>query len=247
MMDHTKNKIKLLVSPKNLQEAKITLKAGVDFLDCKNPDEGSLGANYPWIINQMKCLIPEGNGTLLSAAIGDFPNLPGTAALAALGAATSGADIIKVGLKGPKNEQQGVTLMEKVVKAVKQYDPKKLLVAAGYADYSRMDSSPEFLSIPSIAAKASADIAMLDTYIKDDKNLFDFLDINQLKEFKKKAKSYNLKVALAGRLSLEDIDLIKKISPDLIGVRSIVCEGFDRNNGTIKKDLILNLKQKLKV
>jgi hypothetical protein len=246
MMDHSKNNIKLLVSPKNLQEAKTTISAGVDYIDCKNPVEGSLGANFPWIIKQMKNIIPKNNGTKLSAAIGDFPYLPGTASLAALGAATSGADIIKVGLKGPKNEQEGIALMEKVVKAVKQHDPTKLVVAAGYADYSRMDSSPEFLSIPSIAAKSNADIAMLDTYIKDNKNLFDFLDINQLKTFNNKAKEYNLQVALAGRLSLEDIDPIKEISPDLIGVRSVVCEGFDRDEGTIKRDLILDLKQKLK-
>ncbi|TFF98645.1 MAG: hypothetical protein EU547_00950 [Promethearchaeota archaeon] len=238
--------MKLLVSPKNLQEAKVTLNAGVDYLDCKNPAEGSLGANFPWIISQMKHLIPDNNGTKLSAAIGDFPYLPGTASLAALGAASSGADIIKVGLKGPRNEEEGISLMKKVVKAVKQYNAQKMVVAAGYADYSRIDTSPEFLSIPSIAAKSNADIAMLDTFIKDDKNLFDFLDIEQLKMFKKKAKKFGLQVALAGRLSLKDIESIKEISPDLIGVRSVVCEGFDRNEGTIKHDLILDLKQKLK-
>ena len=112
------NKIKLLVSPKNLEEAKTVISCGVQFIDCKNPSEGSLGANFPWIIKSMKELIPPNSSQLLSATIGDFPNLPGSASLAALGAAVSGADIIKIGIKGPKDENQGIELMKKVVRSV---------------------------------------------------------------------------------------------------------------------------------
>ncbi|MHA1294132.1 MAG: (5-formylfuran-3-yl)methyl phosphate synthase [Promethearchaeota archaeon] len=239
------NKIKLLISPKTLHEARVTINAKVDYIDCKNPEEGSLGANFPWIIKEMKKLIPSDSRQLLSATIGDFPNLPGSASLAALGAAFSGADIVKVGLKGPKNEEEGIKLMKKVVKAVKDYNEDIKVVAAGYADKVRIDGSPEFLSIPTIAAESEADIAMLDTFIKDDKGLFDFLNINQLIQFKEKSKELNLDVALAGKLKIEDIFKIKEISPDIIGVRSVVCENFDRNSGQIKFELIQDLKSKL--
>ncbi|MFX1259352.1 MAG: (5-formylfuran-3-yl)methyl phosphate synthase [Promethearchaeota archaeon] len=236
------NKIKLLISPKDIKECQIVVASGVHYIDCKNPLEGSLGANFPWIIKKMKDLIPANSSQLLSATIGDFPNLPGSASLAALGAAVSGADVIKVGLKGPKNEKQGVNLMKKVVKAVKSYNKAIKVVAAGYADQSRMPTSPEFLQIPTIAAKSGSDIAMLDTYIKDGKSLFDFLNENQLIQFKEKAKEFNLKVALAGNLMENNFSSLKKISPDIIGVRRVVCEGFDRNNGAIKAELIKNLK-----
>lgn len=240
------NKIELLISPKNLEEAKVVIMAGgIKYIDCKNPVEGSLGANFPWMIKAMKNLIPLGNSQLLSAAIGDFPYLPGSASLAALGAAVSGADIIKVGLKGPKNQEQGIKLMKSVVRAVKEYNKNIMVVSAGYADSSRMQSSPDFLDIPVIAAKSGSDFAMLDTYIKDEKGLFDFLTISQLNEFKEKAKELDLKVALAGKIKENDIAKIKQISPDLIGVRSIVCEGYDRNNGMIKIELIEDLKTKL--
>jgi uncharacterized protein (UPF0264 family) len=238
-------KIKLLVSPRDLQEAKTVISSKVNFIDCKNPSEGSLGANFPWIIKSMKKLIPSGSSQLLSATIGDFPYLPGTASLAALGAAVSGADIIKVGLKGPKDETQGIKLMEKVVKAVKEYNDKILVVAAGYADQMRMKSSPNFLMIPTIAAKSGADIAMLDTYIKDGKCLFDFLSKDQLFQFKNKAEGLELQVALAGNLKLQDIEKIKQISPDIIGVRTVVCERYDRINGTIQANLIDELKKQL--
>ncbi len=239
-------RVKLLVSPKTLEEAKVVVKhEEVDFIDCKNPSEGSLGANFPWIIKQMKDLIQFNDSQLLSATIGDFPNLPGSASLAALGAAVAGADIIKIGLKGPTTENECIFLMNKVVKAVKDFNKNIKIVAAGYADKIRMESSPDFLSLPVIAAKSGADIVMLDTYIKDGKGLFDFLNVEQLKLFKDKAKEFNLEVALAGNLRKDSLPKIKEIWPEIIGVRSLVCEGYDRNNGMIKGHLIEELKAEL--
>ncbi|MFW9898162.1 MAG: (5-formylfuran-3-yl)methyl phosphate synthase [Candidatus Thorarchaeota archaeon] len=240
-----RNKIKLLISPKNIEGAKVAVDSKIDYIDCKNPSEGSLGANFPWIIKRMKELIPSNSSQLLSAAIGNFPNLPGSASLAALGAAVSGADIIKVGLKGPKNDNQGIKLMKNVVKAVKDYNNDIKVVAAGYADRSRINTSPKFLEIPTIAAESGSDIAMLDTYIKDDRGIFDFLSMEELITFKEKANKLNLRVALAGNIMKKDILKIRQISPDIIGVRRAVCEDLDRNNGMIKKSLIESLKREL--
>ncbi|MHA2038347.1 MAG: (5-formylfuran-3-yl)methyl phosphate synthase [Promethearchaeota archaeon] len=239
------HKIQLLVSPKTLEEAKIVISSQVDIIDCKNPEEGSLGANFPWVIRAMKNMLPRNGSQMLSATIGDFPNLPGSASLAALGAAVSGADIVKVGLKGPKNVEEGIKLMKSVVKAVKNFNNKIKVVTAGYADYIRMKNSLDYLSIPTIAAESGSDVAMLDTYIKDEKGLFDFLNVSQLIEFKKRANDFNIKVALAGNLRNNVLSRIRKINPEIIGVRSMVCEGYDRNNGTIKLDLIENLKSQL--
>ncbi len=240
-----RKKIKLLVSPKTIEEAKTAIIAQADYIDCKNPDEGSLGANFPWIIKKMKELIPSNSSQFLSATIGDFPNLPGSASLAALGAAVSGADIIKVGLRGPKNEEQGINLMKNVVRAVKSYDQSIKVVVAGYADRTRIKTSPEYLLIPKIAAESGSDIAMLDTFIKDEKGLFDFLNIDQLIQFREMAKELNLEVALAGKLMIDAIPKIKQILPDIIGVRTVVCEGYDRNDGILRADLIKNLKIEL--
>lgn len=239
------HKIKLLISPRTIEEARIVINNQIDYIDCKNPEEGSLGANFPWIIKEMKGLIPSNSPQLLSATIGDFPNLPGSASLAALGAAVSGADIIKVGLKGPKDEKSAIKLMKNVVKAVKDYNDKTKVVTAGYADQSRMNSSPEFMKLPIIASESGSDIVMLDTYIKDNKGLFDFLTIDQLIQFKHEAELYDLEVALAGNLRKKDIPLIYDVSPNIIGVRSAVCEGYDRNNGSIKSQLIVELKREL--
>ncbi|MFX0101094.1 MAG: (5-formylfuran-3-yl)methyl phosphate synthase, partial [Candidatus Hodarchaeota archaeon] len=44
----------VLVSPNTLEGAKQAILGGADIIDCKNPAEGSLGANFPWIISEMK-------------------------------------------------------------------------------------------------------------------------------------------------------------------------------------------------
>jgi uncharacterized protein (UPF0264 family) len=239
------NRILLLVSPRNIDEALEVIKSKADIVDCKNPLEGSLGANHPGMIRDMKNLVVEKSNKLLSATIGDFPHLPCSAALAALGAAYSGADIIKVGIMGSKNLDEAVSLMKSVVNAVKDYNKRILVVAAGYADQKRLNTSPDPLLIPDIAAKANCDIAMIDTAIKDGKGLFDFLNVESLIDFKNKAKKNNLTVALAGNLKLKDIKIIKEIGPDIIGVRSIVCTNNDRNNGEIREYLIEKLWKEL--
>jgi len=82
--------MRLLVSPRDVAEAKRS--SAADIIDVKRPAEGSLGANFPWVIRAVRNLSLKP----VSAAIGDFDFKPGGAALAAYGAAHAGADYIKI-------------------------------------------------------------------------------------------------------------------------------------------------------
>jgi uncharacterized protein (UPF0264 family) len=179
---------------------------------------------------------------LVSATVGDVPYKPGTISLAAVGAAISGADYIKVGLYGVKNYYQAVELMKSVVKAVKDIDEDKIVVAAGYADAYRV-GAVEPLIIPKIARDAGCDVAMLDTAVKDGKTLFDFQSKDILAEFVDEAHNYGLKCALAGSIKKEHIPILKEIGTDIVGVRGAACKGGDRNNGRIDRDLVRELKE----
>lgn len=236
--------IKLLVSPVNISEAKASIQGGADIIDVKNPIEGSLGANFPWIINEIQKLVRSHDGIKLSATIGDFPNLPGSASLAALGAASCDVDYIKVGLKGTKNKKDAVYFMKQICKAVNEYNNINV-VAAGYADYERFGTINPLL-IPEIAVESGANVAMVDTGIKDGKNLFDFMTKEKIQKFVETASKNNIVVALAGSLKKYHIPELKKFHPDIIGVRGAVCEKFDRINGKIKLELVKELKSLLK-
>ena len=217
--------MKLLVSPINKEEAIIVSRGEVDIVDVKNPIEGSLGANFPWIIKDVKEAV---NGRQpISATIGDFNYKPGTASLAALGAAVAGADYIKVGLYDIQTQAQAFELLINIIRAVKDYDPTKKIVASGYSDYKRINSiSP--LSLSEVAAKARADVVMVDTAIKDGKSTFEFMDEKGLKRFTDIAHDYGLENAIAGSLKFDDLPVLERIGPDIIGVRGMVCGGNRR-------------------
>lgn len=228
----------VLVSPKNLSEAIEAIEGGADIIDVKNPAEGSLGANFPWVISEV-AKIAKRYGKELSATTGDMPYKPGTASLAALGAAVAGADYVKVGLFGIKNEAEARDIIIAVVRAVKSYDQSKKVVIAGYGDYYRIGAiSP--LKLPEITAECGADVVMVDTAIKDGSSIFDHMTFESLREFVSMAKDCGLKCALAGNLGWGHLETLKELSPDIIGVRTIVCE--KGRDSQIKMELVRKLK-----
>ncbi len=232
--------MRLLVSPINIKEAEAAMAGGADILDVKNPKEGSLGANFPWVI----CSIVEVAGGKLpvSATIGDFDYKPGTASLAALGAAFSGADYIKVGLLKIKNQEQAADMLGPIVRSIKEFDDKKRLVAAAYSDHSRVGSiSP--MDLPEIAAECGADVVMVDTAIKDGKSTFEFMSEAEIGEFVSLGHDFELEVAIAGTIKFEDLELLKRVAPDIIGVRGAVCGG-DRSS-QIREELVRRMKADL--
>ncbi len=225
--------MKLLISPADEKEAAEAIAGGADIIDVKNPKEGALGASFPWTIKRIKKLAPK--NIEVSCAIGDAPNLPCAVSLAALGAATTGVDYVKVGLYGVKTKDEAVHLMQSVSKAVKDYNPSVKVVATGYADAERTGSvNPLF--VPEIARDAQADVAMIDTAIKDGKNLFAYLTTDQLKRFVNAAHAYGLKVALAGSLRKEDLAAVYALGADIMGLRGAACTSGDRVNGRITRE-----------
>ncbi|MDD1683343.1 MAG: (5-formylfuran-3-yl)methyl phosphate synthase [Methanoregula sp.] len=220
--------MQLLVSPSSIDEARHS--GAADIIDVKNPSEGSLGANFPWIIREIKSFSKKP----VSAAIGDFDYKPGGASLAAYGAACAGADYVKIGLAF-EGQDQARDVIRAVVRAVKDEFPKKYVVIAAYSDYERMHSISPFDMAP-IAAECGADVAMVDTGIKDRQSTFAFMNETTLRSFSEKNKKLGLGTALAGALKFEDIEALKRINPEIIGVRGMVCGG-DRN-ATVREDLI---------
>ena len=218
--------MKVLISVISVEEAKVALKTNPDIIDIKNPGEGSLGAQFPWIIKDIAEEL-KGSAVLCSVTLGDLDYKPGTAALAAYGAATCGANYIKAGLYGIKNYNEAFYLMTGIVNSVRMVNVGISVVAAGYADYKRFSGiSPEILT--KAARDSGADIVMIDTAIKDGKNLFDSMNSDELKYFIDLAHDSGLQVALAGSIKMTHLELLSELDPNIIGVRGAICENEDR-------------------
>ncbi|PKL68752.1 MAG: hypothetical protein CVV28_01165 [Methanobacteriales archaeon HGW-Methanobacteriales-1] len=229
----------LLISPINTEEALEAIEGGADIVDVKNPKEGSLGASFPWIIKGVREMTPE--DMLVSATLGDVPYKPGTVSLAAMGALVSGADYIKVGLYGTKNYDEALEVMENVVRTVRENSSDAVIVASGYADAHRVGAIDP-MEIPKVAAEAGADLAMVDTAVKDGKTLFDFMDMDVLQKFVNEIHDYGLKSALAGSVKKDQLKPLYDINCDVVGVRGAACIGGDRNTGKIHRSAVAELK-----
>ena len=73
--------MQLLISVVGVAEVGAAVSGGADIVDVKNPHEGSLGAAAPHVVRAVRAAAPV--AVPVSAAIGDVPDLPGMAALAA--------------------------------------------------------------------------------------------------------------------------------------------------------------------
>ncbi len=232
--------MRLLVSPRNRAEAVEAVQGGADIIDVKNPDEGSLGANYPWVISEIREVVPAARE--VSAAVGDFLYLPGTASLAARGAASLGVDYVKIGLHGIKDLFQGFDIASSVVKSVRECNTGAKVVVAGYADYELIDSiSPEDVLRASV--KAGADVYMLDTALKDGRNLFDHLSAVDLAGLVDVAHERGLLVAVGGSLDGDNVKTLLDAGIDILGVRGAVCSRGDRVDGSIRRERVAALKE----
>jgi (5-formylfuran-3-yl)methyl phosphate synthase len=230
--------LKLLISPTNEKEASHAIAGGADIIDVKNPKEGALGANYPWVIRRIKEIAPK--NIEVSCTLGEVGNLPGSVSLAALGAASLGVDYIKVGLYGVKTPSEAIFLLQNLSRAAKEYNPKIKVAVAGYGDAQRIGSINPLL-IPEIAHKSQVEVAMIDTSVKDGKNLFDYLTVKKLREFVDSAHSFGLKTALAGSLRKQDLPVVYSLGTDIAGLRGAACTNSDRVTGQISKTLVSEL------
>jgi (5-formylfuran-3-yl)methyl phosphate synthase len=217
--------MKLLVSVVDAAEARLALAGGVDVVDVKNPAEGPLGAPAPAVIAQVRHVVPADQP--LSVAIGDLPSLPGTAALAALGAARAGAAYVKIGLWGPSTTADAAAVLRAAREAV---DGGAEVVAVAYADAARVPSRPlPPRDLVTAARDAGVSGCLLDTAVKDGRGLLAWLAPEELAAWVADAHAAGLEAALAGALRAEDLPAVRAVGADVAGVRSAACAGGRRD------------------
>jgi uncharacterized protein (UPF0264 family) len=229
-----------MVSVRDEVEAAIAVAGGADIIDVKNPDEGSLGAHSPNVIRAIADSVPPEIPT--SASIGDVPNLPGTVALAALGAALCGVRFVKVGLLGARTPKEAAGLLEAIQRAFAKATGPVGLVACAYADAAHVGSLDP-LVLPEVAAPF-AEGCLIDTAVKDGRRLFQCLPDDAIALFTARCRDRGLFSALAGCLTREQLPRARAHGADIVGVRTAACIGGMRG-GTISLEKVKALKASL--
>ena len=213
--------MKLLVSVVSAEEAQCALAGGADIVDVKDPGEGALGAPAPRVLADVVDVV--GGAAPVSVALGDLPDLPHTAALAARGAAISGAAYVKVGLRGVRELQRAAAMMGAVADAV---GPDVSVIAAAYADAEALDP-PAFAPawLPALVERTGIAGALVDTFVKDGRGLYAWLSEAELTELIARTRAAGGSFGVAGQLRLGSLG---RVEADIVGVRSAVCHGSDR-------------------
>jgi uncharacterized protein (UPF0264 family)/dihydrodipicolinate synthase/N-acetylneuraminate lyase/TusA-related sulfurtransferase len=214
----------LMVSVQNVEEALEAERGGADVVDVKNLQEALVGSGHPTTVRQVRAQIQPENH--VSITLGVVPNQAGTVAMAAYAAAVMDATSVKIGFMQTEYDT-AVEILKESRRAMDGYNTK--LVGSLFADNLLYEDGLDPKLMVQLATDGECDGFLIDTLIKDGRNLFDFLTEAELHDMVLEGKKRGLSTALSGHLKLDDLDELARINPDIVGVRGAVCSTGDRD------------------
>jgi uncharacterized protein (UPF0264 family) len=238
----------LLVSVRDAAEAAEAVEGGADIIDVKEPRQGSLGraepaaavavarvvaARRPWT---MACGELGGQS---GGEVGGEAEATGVAAISrhldrvwsllAGGALPPAA--VKIGLAGAAGtdwRRRLLTVFESL-----PFDSERVAVA--YADWA-LARAPTPGEVIAAAAGLGCSTLLIDTFDKSSGGLFDCCQPGLPAVWVAAARAAGLQVAVAGRISQDDIPAAWGLRPDVVALRSAVC--FNGRDGRVQAELV---------
>lgn len=207
--------MKVLVSVRDAHEAALVARAGVDFIDLKEPSLGALGGlpveTVAALLRQIRRDAP---ATPVTATIGDWPaEALDEITERVLRVAATGVDQVKVGVeRGPG----ALALLDRLATLKATGTPVvPVLIADDGIDPARLR----------LAAAGGFAAVMLDTADKRGGSLLDRVPAADLQHFIATVRATGALAGLAGALRLEEIPTLRRLGADFAGFRSAVCGG----------------------
>ena len=104
---------------------------------------------------------------------------------------------------------------------------QNMWVAVAYADFERA-ASPSPHDVCRHAIGTNAAVLLIDTFRKDGTNLLSWLSHEQLIQLRSQTESHSIQLALAGKVTEDDLPALRLLRPDIVAVRGAVCDHGDR-------------------
>lgn len=213
--------MRMLVSVRDVAEAREAVRAGVDFIDLKEPAAGALGGLALPVIREVVAALRAGDAEqgaapacapMISATIGDLaPDALERILERARAVGACGVDLVKVGVPG--RGAAACVVLEALAALPLAIVP--VLIADDGLDAAVIDAA----CAPAFAA------VMADTQAKRAGSLLEILGEDALAAFIDRAHAAGRTVGLAGALRLADLPQLARLGPDFAGFRSAVCAG----------------------
>jgi (5-formylfuran-3-yl)methyl phosphate synthase len=220
--------VKLLVSVRSAAEAQAALAGGADLIDIKEPTRGSLGRADDEV---MRAILDEVAGLVpLSVAMDELTDYEFSTPVIP-------CSYIKFGLAGCReaNWRERLTAWRGNVKAI--------VVPAAYAD-SQDAGSPDLGAVADFVIEEDFPVLLIDTFGKTGRSLFDWQSEAALRRLADRLRTYGVELALAGSLTREHVNVVRRVGPAWMAVRGAVCRKGER---TLEIDpaLVASLKASL--
>jgi (5-formylfuran-3-yl)methyl phosphate synthase len=229
--------MRLLVSVRSALEVGPALDGGADIIDAKEPANGSLGPVSRAMLVAIARQVPNDCG--LSVALGELTTLAQVrdAIERSMPGPRAGDTFVKLGFAGLESPASiGVLLAEAVRLSAA---PGVRVVAVAYADHLRAGSAAPG-DIAQVASDTGAAGVLLDTFIKDGRNLLFWLSPLELDNWVGQIRVKGLLAALAGSLRAQSFEAACEAQPDIVGVRGAACVGG--RGGRVDRDRVRGLK-----
>ncbi len=212
--------MRLLVSVRSAEEARAAMAGGAEIIDAKEPSLGALGAVEIGVLRE---IIEAVDGTRpVSAALGDVGDV---ALLAdrAREATEAGAMFVKVGFADVREMGAVRERLARVTEGALLPSSPCAVVAVAYADWDEVGGAAPSTVLAAAAAEGAMGV-LVDTVRKDGAGLFRCLGRAALGSLVREARARSLLVALAGRITVEDLSFAYEAGAEIVGVRGAACD-----------------------
>ncbi len=211
----------LLVSVRSADEALTAIEGGADLIDVKEPANGSLGRADDAAIHAIIRAV--GGRRPMSAALGEWIDGESDLRIPSLA-------YVKWGLAGCAGNGDWRPAMEA---GLRRTDAPKLVLVA-YADW-QCAQAPSVDDVFELACSHPGGVMLIDTCCKEHANgrrpsLLDWLSVREIRRLCGVAREFDVRIALAGSLGVEEIATLIDVQPDWFAVRGAACGSGDRGN-----------------
>jgi uncharacterized protein (UPF0264 family) len=213
--------LRLLVSVRDAEEARIAVAAGVDVIDVKEPSHGALGKAEDDMLRAIAEAVQ--GSALLSFAAGEAIDRAEESAICTESSqeAPPGYAFFKVGPAGLALRDDWRNVLTNAWRSTRGAASP---IAVAYVDYQAADAPPPE-EIIELAIDCGCAGMLFDTYGKAPRLGLTALAEARLRRCIARANDAGLLVSLAGSLGANDAADVRRLDADVIAVRGAVCMG----------------------
>ena len=232
--------MRLLVSVRDADEALAAVAGGADIIDAKEPTLGPLAPVSPGALQSICAAVPP--AIPLSVALGDARPSELSGIATAVAPLQRRTDLYFKAALLSASPREAAEAIATTAGLLATRPDRPALIVARYVD--EPDDAHDLLSWVEVCAASGARGLLLDTSRKDEGNLLASVDVHTLVALRRCATRRGVWLALAGGMTIDDVELLGEVRPHVVGVRGAACDGL--RTGTLSRERVTLLRYAMK-